>query len=275
MVSWSLAAGGLVPQPLRPPLDNLILWVRGDAGMTLDAPTRLGRWANQHGLNADLTSGDPGTASEPYVLGDNIDGVPLVTFGVGVDANKGLRTGAPNPGAASNLVDALGNPMDGSSARTILVMHRPDFQAAFGRIGGNPLAHSTYGAIFSLWADITPNGAQAWSHAWQSEDVNWGPQTGGAGSPYNGVPTLTEWTTSAWPAFEFRVNNVVKPTVPTDISTWTPGAAAPLVLAGPGNPSYLGGVAEILYYSAGFTAAQRTKAIDYMVSRYPSAPIVP
>lgn len=269
--AWALAGGGLVPQPLQPERLGLIHWVRGDAGLTV-AATRLSRWKNQHGLNADFTLDGVGDA--PYVLGDAIDGVPLVTFGVAGDANKGMRTGAPGGGGGANLVDRFGAPMDGSSARDVFMMLRPDWQAAFARIGGNPLAHSTWGAIFSIWDIATPNTGYAWSHAWQSLDVKWATPDGPT-SIYNGVPTLVEWRSAAWPAFEFLVNNVLVATIPADISGWVAGGVGPLFLAGPGNPSFLGGAAESLYYDAKLTATPHAKTVNYMRARFPTAPITP
>lgn len=273
--SWSLAAGGLVPQPLQPYKASLIDWVRGDAGLIIGAATRVDRWVNQHGLNDDFTTEAPAGADDPYALpGDTIDGVQLVTFGVAGAANKGMRTGTPGGGGATNLLNSVGAPMDGSSSRTIITMMRPDYQADFGRIGGSPWAHSTWQAIFSIWNTVAPDTGYAWSHAWQSLDVAW-TTPDGPGSIYNGAPTLVEWRSAAWPAFEFLVNNVLVATVPANISTWAPGGAGPLFLGGPGNPSFLGGVAESLYYDEKLSPDAHTKSINYMISRYPSAPIVP
>jgi hypothetical protein len=273
--AWALAGGVLFPQPLKPAREGLIHWVGGDGSdFNPGGTNQTNAWTNLAPVNDDLTSGDPGYNSAPYILpGDVIDGHQLVTFGVAGDANKGLRTGAPNPGAASNLVDRHGAPMDGSSPRTIMTMLRPDWQAAFGRLGGNPWAHSTWQAIFSAWSDAVLGGT-AWSHAWSQTDVEWATIDSPL-NPYNGQPTLVEWRSDVWPNFQFLVNNVLIATVPTDISLWVPGGVSPLVMAGPGNPSFLGGIAENLYYDWGLTASPHAKNIAYFRGRYPSAPITP
>jgi hypothetical protein len=162
--------------------------------------------------------------------------------------------------------------MDGGSARTWIGMFRPDWQAAFARMGGNPLAHSTWQAIVSAWSDAVLGGT-AWSHAWTQTDVEWSTDDNPS-NPLNGVPTLVEWRSDVWPNFQFLINNVLIPTVPSDISAWAPGGTGPLFLAGPGNPSFLGGVTEINGYDAGLTLAEHAAVIAYYISRYPSAPIV-
>ncbi|MGH9442405.1 MAG: hypothetical protein ACRD16_09015, partial [Thermoanaerobaculia bacterium] len=146
-------AGGSEPPVPVPPSEGLVQWLKTDVGITLVAG-RVASWADQSGFAQDVAQ--PQVSDRPYMLGDTIDGIPLMTFGAGGDANKFLFT-------AGVFVDRFSVPMDGAAARTVMIVQKPRFDAAYGRTGGHLWLESTsWCAMFELRSDFVPDGAYAW-----------------------------------------------------------------------------------------------------------------
>lgn len=262
--AWALEGRGGTPQPLRPPLAGLVLWVRGDVGVTR-AAGRVSAWADQSDVGQNLVQVTP--TSEPYDNGDAIDGIPLIEFGTGAEANKFLRTSA-------NFVDRFHVDMDNSHARTYACMTKPKYYADYDRIGGPIVDSGTFQAGFELYSGLTPSAAYAWARGWLTDNLQWGPQTGGALSPFNDVPTLVVWKSAGYPQIDFLVNNVTRTLTPATQQGGS-GGASPLFLAGTGAAlGYLGGASELLGWDHALDAAEDTTLVDYMRTRYPTAPIV-
>lgn len=261
---WALqGTGGLTPQPLRPPMLGLVQWIKGDADLTV-AATRVSFWGDQSGEGQDFVQlASPG--NQPYDLGDQIDGIPCVSFGAGGDANKNMETLAA-------FHDRLAVPMDGAAARTIMVVWKPRFDAAFGRTGGVIWSANTWGAYFELNPNLVADGAYAWLRTGgdYANGLQFTPVTGGAGGPYNGVPTLTEWTSSGFPDISFLVNNALTALTPGALFG-VPGAASNANLSGQ-SIACLGAFSELLVwdYRLDTAPAEHAKAIDYVRSRFPS-----
>lgn len=266
MPGWALAGtGALTPQPLRPPRVGLVQWVKGDADLVV-AATRVSAWGDQSPMGQDW--GQSNATNYPYDLGDQIDGIPCVSFGVAGDANKFFQT-------AGNFVDRLGNPMDGAAARTIMVVWKPRFDAAYGRTGGTIWGQgdgNKWNAAFELRSDFVANGAYGFIPAGgdYTNAQQFTPVTGGAGGPYNGTPTLCQWSSSGAPALSFRVNNA--PTVLTPATMFGPPGAAARANLSIEFIANLGAISEQLAwdYDLETDAAAQTQAIDYVRSRYPS-----
>jgi hypothetical protein len=263
MPGWALAgSGALTPQPLRPPLLGLVQWVKGDADLSV-AATRVSAWGDQSALAQDY--GQPSAGERPYDLGDQIDGIPCVSFGVAGDANKFLIT-------AGDFVDRLSVPMDGAAARTVMVVLKPRFDAAYGRTGGNIWCQSTWNAQFELRSDFVTDGAYGWNRGLSdyADALQFTPVTGGALGPYNGTPTLLQWSSPGFPALSYKVNNVDTTLTPA-VMYGAPGTAAPAQLS-INFVALLGAISEQLVWDYDLTtdAAAQQQAIDYIRSRYPS-----
>jgi hypothetical protein len=265
--AWALVGGGAFPQPLRPPLLGLVQWTKGDADLIV-AATRVTDWADQSGMGQNFEQSN--ATLQPYDLGDSIDGIPCISFGAAGDANKEMTT-------AANFVDRTSTPMDGASARTVIAMIKPRFDAAWGVTGGPIWQQSNWQALFDLESSDVPDGAYAWSRAWRdfTSAMAFGPVTGGALGPYNGVPTLIQFSSPGSPAGVFYLNNVLTALTPATM----PGAAGGVGVATISTDTgiaLLGALSEVLVWDYDLTtdAAAQTQAVNYMVSRYPSAPIV-
>lgn len=243
-----------------PPLEGLVQWMKGDAGMTV-AATRLSAWADQSAMGQNFLQVAAG--ENPYVLGDDIDGIPLVTFGVAGDANKHLAT----PG---DFVDRFSVPMDGSSARTVMAVIKPRYDAAYGRTGGTIWGQSSWDAMFELRSDFVTDGAYAWerSDGDYASALQFTPVTGGALGPYAGIPTLVEHASPGFPALNFLVNNVGTPLAPPVMYGSPSGAAAARLSIL--SIAFLGGIAELLVWDHLLTAEEHAQAIGYINGRYPS-----
>lgn len=265
--AWALAGRGGTPQPLRPPLTGLVQWVKGDAGLTVVA-TRVSAWADQTDLAQDLVQ--PNGTLQPYDTGDSVDGIPCISFGAAGDANKELST-------AANFVDRASVPMDGASARTVMAMIKPRFDAAWGWIGGPVWQQSNWQALFDLESTDVPDGAYAWARAWRdfTSSMEFGPVTGGALSPYNGTPTLIQFSSPGSPAGTFRLNNVLTALTPPTMPGVAGGVGVATVSTDTGT-AFLGGLPELLVWDFDLETdpAAQLQAVNYMRSRFPSAPIV-
>jgi hypothetical protein len=269
--AWALpTSGGAFPQRLRPPAVGLVQWAKGDADLVPGAATRIASWLDQSPLGQDWVQDQVG--DRPYDLGDQIDGIPCLSFGVAGDANKFFTT-------ASNFTDRLGAPMDGAAARTVMVMIKPRFDADWGITGGNVWVQSSWNALFELRSNAipaVPDGAYGWMRAAgdYANALQFTPVVGGALGPYSGAPTLLQWSSPGFPSLEFRINNV--PTTLTPAAMYsTPGGVGPAQLS-INFIALLGSVSEQLVWDYDLTsdANAQAAAVDYMKTRYPSAPVV-
>lgn len=267
MPGWPFNTGsGPGPTPLHPPLLGLVQWTKSDVGLTVSPATRAAAWADQsgHGQDWQQNGNNPGNA--PYVLGDDIDGIPLITFGAGVDANKSFNT----PGT---FKDRFGVDMDGAHARTVAVVTKPIFSGAYNRMGGPAWEANSWDSYFFFdpTGIVGPvDGAYAWidnvgdfAHA-----NNFTPQNGSGGGPYDGVPRLVVWSSTGRPQLTFSIDGVDVPLTPTTMH----GAAGPASQAefGDGLPCYLGGITEILVWDRALGPADLAALNAYIGSRYPS-----
>lgn len=259
--AWALASGGAVPQPLRPPLLGLVQWVKGDAGLSV-AATRVSSWTDQSSKGQDFVQ--PNGATQPYDLGDSIDGIPCISFGAAGDANKSMST-------VANFVDRTSTPMDGASPRTVMAVIKPRFDAAWGLLGGVLWSSSNWGALFDQ--ESSPPGNWAWARAWRNTATAM--QFTDA-TNYNGLPTLVEYQSPGSPALTFLLNNVAKALTPSTMPGIA-GGAGPAILSDVPTISFLGAVSEALVwdYDLSTDPIAHTKAIDYIKTRYPSVPVVP
>lgn len=274
--SWSLAGRGSTPQPLQPPTGGRMFWVKGDAGL-FDTAGTVTRWNDQSGLgqNLDVVGGAVSTGI------DTIDGIPCVSFPLT------FGSGGTFLRREEDMLKTDAAPLT-TGPRTLMAMILPQYVAAAANITG--------GAVFSWfqeappWVclfDLEPNfsipdGAYAWCREWRvvpdGTNVNaWTPETGGAGGPFNNVPTLVEWSNSTSIGLSYLVNNETKTLTP---AVRSPGGAS--VFTGfmvgnsnlSGQPCFFGAVAEIIAWDKVLSDAEHDQAVNYFRSRYPSAPIV-
>jgi hypothetical protein len=252
---------------LAPPLDGLVQWVKGDVGVSqTDAPTRVSNWADQSGHSQDFTQ--PNAGGQPYILGDSIDGIPVITFGAGIDANKSFVT-------AANFKDRFGVDMDGGSPRTIFCVIKPDQSGAFGnRTGGILWNGNTWDSYFFIDPDgiIGPAGN---GYAWMRTPGDFG--NANVFTPtasYASTPTLSQHFSNGRPDLEFRINNVINPLTPATMFG-AAGAASPATFSDSGSLAFLGGVSEILVwdYDLRTNPTALAQANAYIQLRYPSISI--
>ena len=241
--------------------------------MTIASGNRVALWADQSGQGQDWIGGGstPQPSLFPYSLGDSIDGVPVFSFGVAGDANKVFRT-------AGLFHDRFALPMDGARARTIFVVAKPHFDAAYARTGGPLWEANSWCSYFFLdpGGIFGPlNGAYAWMDNIGAFGVanQFTPVPGGAGGPYDNVGTLAIFFSAARPDLGFRVDNNPTPLTPAPMN----GAAGPPSIAsfGDGLPCFLGAVGEILVYDYDqrTAPADLAQTLAYLRSRYPSIAI--
>lgn len=275
MPGWALrTGGGVAPTPLHPPLLGLVQWERSDAGLIVTTPTRVAGMIDQSGMGQDWqqAGGNPGSA--PYLLGDDIDGIPLITFGVGGDANKGFDTTA-------SFKDRFGSDMDGSHARTIAIVTKPIFSGAYNRMGGTLWEATSWMTqfFFDPTGIVGPaNGAYAWLDTAGNFGAanNFTPQDGSALGPYNNVPMLVMWSSSGRPQLNFRINNTPVVLAPLTMPGAAAGASAAR-LSATGSLAYLGGFTENFAwdYDLLLNPPAVSQLVSYIQSRYPVIPVVP
>jgi hypothetical protein len=244
------------------PTVGLVQHLRTDLGLTLSAG-RPSAWADQSAMGQNVLQTTAG--NRPYMLGGTIDGIPLMTFGTAGDANKFMET-------TGSFVDRSSVPMDGAAARTVMVVSRPAFDAAYGRTAGALWSTNTWNSLFELRGDFVANGAYAWVRAGgdYASALQFTPVTGGAGGPYDGVPILTEHSSPGFPALGFRVNNAATALTPSALYG-TPGAASPARISGE-SIAFLGGFTEIAVWDYDLTTdpVAHAAAIAYFAATYPS-----
>ena len=249
------------------PAEGLVQLVEGDSGL-VSVATRVSQWTDQSPMAQHLVQTNAG--SQPYTLADSIDDVQLVSFGAAGDANKELVT-------ATNFVDRNNTPMDGASARTILAVVKPRFDAAWGITGGIVWKQSNWQALFDLEDTFASNGAHAWSRAWRdhSNAMDFTPVTGGAGGSYNGAPTLLEWRSAGSSDLVFKVNNVVMSLSPGTLPG-SPGGASAAGLSSSGSIAFLGAIASLAEcdYDLSTTPAAYAQAYARIANKFPSVPLV-
>lgn len=271
MPGWPFNTGsGAGPTPLHPPLLGLVQWTKSDVGLTVSPATRVAGWADQSGHAQDWEQQGNNPSNAPYILGDDIDGIPLITFGVAGDANKGFQT-------VGTFKDRFGADMTGSSPRTIYVVTKPKFDGAFARMGGELWMANSWETdfFFDPTGIIGPvNGAYAFSGITGSgigpaTSNQFTPQNGGAGGPYDNVPRLLSWSSSARPQLTFAIDGGA-PTVLAPTTMIGAAAGASIAFLGASFPAYLGGVTEVLVWDHVLDAGETATALAYIGSRYPS-----
>jgi len=287
--AWSLegGAGGTppAPPPTGPPTEGLILWLKGDAGLTSVAGAATA-WADQSGFGQDVGLFPLGDAG-PFTGLESIDGVPAITFPT--DGGVGAV-----PGRALYRVDLrdrfgalFGYNVGERQPRTIIAMIRPRNSTAFFNVtGGMPVAmvsNPGFGAIFDVESTDTPGGFYAWSRGWRSLSAGQTCEapsvTAGAGGTYDDQPTLAVWASTGFPVISFAVNNVNQALTPSTMPGATgPGAASFWIgRVNQAGPDFFGAMTELLIWDYDLTTddpAGYAQAVAYMKGRYPSAPIV-
>lgn len=261
------SSSGAAAVSTSPSTVGLVQWVKSDVGLTISPATRASNWADQSGQGQDFRQDGNNPGNAPYVLGDSIDGKPLITFGTGVDANKAFDT-------AANFKDRNGIDMDGAHARTILTVIKPQFSGAYNRAGGPLWSQPSWVSYFFLdpTGIVGPvNGAYAWFNTSYATANQFTPVSGGSGGPYDGTPLLTEYFSSGRPDLEFRINNTMIPLTPTTMDG-AAGGAAPAHFSDSNALAFLGGVTEILVYDYDLRTdpTSYTQTISYIGSRYAS-----
>jgi len=223
-------------------------------------------------------------ADHPLVGIDSIDGVPCISFPTAWNKSSYV-------GRSTDLLTTANIPLAGTAARTVLAVILPQYNAgAFGITGGAVVGFWQQGrlqnCVFDLESNFVANGAYAWANVWRGPDLNtnncqWGPQTGGGVGPYNNVPTLGGWYLGTSPAIMFRVNNVPKTLAPlTRAGIQTTLLQGAIVGSGVealyGGNTFYGSIAEILVYDFDLTTnpAAHATTMAYLATRYPSVPIV-
>ncbi len=250
-----------------PPRTGLVQWVKGDAGITL-VSGRVSAWADQSGSGQNFVQGTAG--ERPYMLGDTINGIPALSFGVAGDANKHM-------GTAGNFVNRSNVAMTGSSARTVMVVSKPRFDAAFGRTGGTVWSQGTWFALFELRSDLVANGAYAWMRAAgdYGNALQFTPIPGGASGPFDGTVIVTQHASPAFPSLGFSVTSremTLAPSVMYGTPTTLPAGAQLSELA----IGYLGSISEVLVWDYDLTTdpTAQAQAISYLAGRYSSLTLV-
>jgi hypothetical protein len=270
--AWALTVGSAHGRPPVPASTGLVQWAASDVGLTIAPATRAAALADQSGHAQDWQQNGANPGNAPFVLGDTIDGIPLITFGTAGIANKSFNT-------AANFKDRFGVDMDGAHARTSFVVVKPLFDGAFNRMGG-PLwnANSWWSYFFFDPTGIVGpvNGAYAWTDTGGGYGVanQFTPQDGSALGPYNGVPFLVAHFSAGRPDLEFRINNTITVLAPLTMH----GAAGPASAAqmSDGGLAFMGGFTENLVYDYDLRTApaELAQTLTYLRSRYPSIPIV-
>ncbi len=248
----------------QPPRLGLVQWIKGDAGLTVVA-TKVSAWADQSGFGQNFLQANPG--NQPYSLA-TINGIPSISFGVAGDANKFMQT-------AAQFKDRNGVAMSGTSARTVMVVWRPRYDPAYGRTGGYIWGQGDtthWNAYFELRSDVVANGAYAWTKTIgdYGNALQFTPIPGGAGGPFDGIATITEWTSSGWPDITFRINNAVTALTPATMNS-TPGTPDVASLSTQ-FIACLGAISEVLVWDYAIDADARSQAIQYLTGRYASTP---
>jgi len=271
--AWAMRGGIVVPQPLRPAHTGLVQFTVSDSRITFGAPTRVVGWGDQSGHAQDWIGGSGGgNTNYPYILGDDIDGKPLITFGTAADANKILST-------VANFKDRFGVDMDGAAPRTIYQVVKPKFDAAFARMGGSVWSATSWIAqfFFDPTGIVGPvDGAYAWGDVGGDyvHANNFTPQDGSALGPYNNTPFLLSYYSAGRPDLEFRINNVPITLAPTAMHG-SAGAASRAFFSSE-TLSFLGGATENLVYDFDQRTApsDEGQTLDYLQANYPSIVIV-
>ncbi|MES2339292.1 MAG: hypothetical protein V4537_14455 [Pseudomonadota bacterium] len=245
------------------PTIGLVQHFRSDLGLT-EAAGRVSAWADQSGFGQDFLQAN--ALNQPYLLGGTIDGMQLLSFGTAGAANKFMQT-------AANLKDRNGVDMDGAAARTVIVVMRPAFDAAYGVTGGKPWGvNNSWCAMFELRGDVVTDGAYAWEKTVDDfgQALQFTPITGGAAGPYDNVPTLGEWRSSGHPNFSFLVNNALVAVTPGSLfGTVGAGGLATLAFE---SIAFHGGICEVAVwdYDLSTNPTAHLAALTDFAARYPS-----
>ncbi len=167
--------------------------------------------------------------------------------------------------------------MTGSSARTVMVVSKPRFDAAFGRTGGTVWSQGTWFALFELRGDLVANGAYAWMRAAgdYGNALQFTPIPGGASGPFDGTVIVTQHASPAFPSLGFSVTNremTLSPSVMYGTPTTLPAGAQLSELA----IGYLGSISEVLVWDYDLTTdpTAQAQAISYLAGRYSSLTLV-
>lgn len=282
MPSWSLARGAFIFSSRQPSKTGLVAWFKGDVGILPASPAtgNIVSWADSSGHGQDLDDVGPSTRA-PLVGLDDIDGIPAVSFPIAGTSDVYIRR-------LANLVDRNGDPIE-AGPRTVFVVTKPKFSASNFSITGGPaftFFNNTlpqFGCLFDLESNFVVNGAYCWSSAWRdpANALQATPLVGGAGGPYDHVPTLLEWRTTGYPQLDFLLNNALTTLTPAVQYGGTgPSANTGFMLGNEGiggaGLNYQGSFSEVLVYDYDLTTApsQHAKTIAYLRTRYPSIPLV-
>ncbi len=233
--------------------NDLLLWLKPDAGVTKDSDGLISRWADAsgHGNDATVLS-----ANRPQWINDSLNGQPVVHFD-GSTSYLQLPTGFG----------------DFSQGLTALVLVRPTNRAAWQRIldlasgagnneiqllrngSGDDLGYYASGPANGLTGVIAP-GALSLGQARLLEVVH---GTGGVATAYKNGSQVGQ-------AAAVAINNATRTTSFIGKSTYL------------GDPLYQGDIAEILLFDHDLTATERRGWETYLNSKYhylsvPTAPV--
>jgi hypothetical protein len=259
-----------------------VFWVKGDAGVTAPGGL-LTVWADQSGFGQDLNYVGAAGFEIPWG-GDVIDGIPCATF---PHPDGAVPPGVNNIARLSPMLNRTGDPFGygpgDHEARTIMAMVLPR-EGRFNIVGGCVLQFNStppFQCIFDLEPNSFPDAFYGWSRQWRDPaTANRAPDTPPA--TYEDLPVLCEWRSSGYPDLTFAVNGVALPLTPATMQgTPGPNPAGTVILGnldadgtGDNFHCFHGSIAEVLAWDHDLPELERTNALLYMRSRYPSAPIV-
>lgn len=194
------AAGSSSAGAVEPPREGLILWLKGDAGVTSSAG-KITYWADQSGYGQDVSAA---SGDAPNYGTDTISGVPCVVYpGTGTTDKRLERT--------TNLKDRnnvnIGTSVGETDTVTVMAAFRPTLVGAI--LGGCVFAIrrslAEFGCIFDV--EGAKGGGLYWFYlqdaAWKQGLAVVGPDS--TQIAYDGIPTIADWRLD-YPSLKISVN---------------------------------------------------------------------
>lgn len=252
---------------------GLVVWLKGENIVSSGATVT--DWTDSSGYGQHFTA-DPGFAPETGIA--TIDSIPCVSFRDSIAASSAalVRTGG--------ISDRNGTVMGYNTGETpgITVMAVFKITETLFSVHGGPIFHRVgsasppFQALFDLegGASIAVNSFWLWSRGWRAgADSLAGPNMDP--TTFDGIPTLGEWWSDAFPNITAAVNTGEVPLTPTTMPGAIGGASTAFamigdVLTGGAGLAFGGDIAEILVWDHALDDDERDQARRYIGGRYAS-----
>lgn len=268
-----LGSGGATPGGNTPSMEGLILWLKGDVGVTTSVgnPNLATAWADQSGFNQDFNTDE---GFEPNTGLESINGINCISMPASSTAYM-QRFG-------TGLLDRNGNQMGLGAAETNTFSVLAVFaigETNFDFFGGvllhfNGADGSPVQTMFDMEHTNRPDGLWLFSNGWRDYGVsNHGPDT--APSVYDGIPTMVQCSSTAFPNVDVKVNNVDTTLSPLTQQGSQFGATTPLAMVGNSLRTGFGlgfvlKIGEILAYDHHLPSspAAQAQTVSYLQGRF-------